>query len=54
VHVAGWHFHIDHEVGARQREEQADPPGVEQDGVEKELAVLVVQDRNGEGVFGGR
>ena len=49
--VAGGYFHVDHEVGARQREEQADAPGVEQDGVDVELAVGVVQHRDGKGVF---
>ncbi len=51
LHVAGGHFHLHHEVGARQREEQADAPGVEQDGVDIELAVIVVQHRDGKGVF---
>ena len=51
--VARGHFHVDHEIGPRQREEQADPPGVEQDGVEKELALAVVQHRNRKRILGG-
>ncbi len=51
--VAGRHFHIDHEIGPRQRKEQADPPGIEEDGVKKELAAVVMDDGNREGVFGG-
>jgi hypothetical protein len=50
-HVARRHFHIDHEIGARQREQDADQPAVEQDRVEHQLAFRRVHDGDGEGKF---
>lgn len=48
LHVGGRHFHIHHEVGAREREQDLDLLAFRQHGVEHELAVAVVQDRHDE------
>ena len=42
------HIHVDHEVGAREREENADPLLLEHDRVERKLPVLVVEDGDDE------
>ena len=49
VHVPGRHLHVDHEVGAREREEHVDLLRVEHDRVQGELAPLVVEDGHDEG-----
>ena len=40
-----------HEIGARQRKQQADAPGIEQHGVKIELSAFIVQDGNRKRVF---
>ena len=47
--VAGRHLHVDHEVGAREREQDVDLLRVEQDRVQLEPAVGFVQDGDDEG-----
>ncbi len=47
-HVRRRHLHVDEEVGAREREQDDQLVGVEQQRVEVELAALVLQDRHRE------
>ena len=48
MHVGRRHFHVDHEIGAREREQYRDQRRVEQHRIEYQLAAAVVQDGNDE------
>ncbi len=51
LHVAGWHLHVHHEIGAREREQHSYPPGIEDDRIQIQLSFRRVQDRYSERVF---
>jgi hypothetical protein len=34
LHIAGWHLHVHHEIGAREREQHSYPPGIKDDRIQ--------------------